>query len=340
VPRTAFVFDRRYGAHDPGPGHPESPHRIEAIRRGLARWKGGAAALDPRPATLEEIAYVHEERYIESVAATAGRAATLFDPDTRASARSFETALLAAGGLLALVEAIQAGRCDSGFALVRPPGHHAERSRAMGFCFFNNVAIAAEHLIRVAGLDRILVIDWDLHHGNGTQNHFYRDSRVLYCSVHQYPYYPGSGSVHEVGEEDGEGYTVNVPLPAGCGDPEYLDVFDRILVPIGLAFAPQFVLVSCGFDCHARDPLGGMRVSTGGLVGLLERVKRIAAQCSQGKLALVLEGGYDLSVLEQAVPMLLDGLASDAPPQEPEGGKPSRDVVGEMRERIGRYWKL
>ena len=216
--RTALVIDDRFQAHDPGPGHPESPARIRAILDALAQYQRSGL--------------VHAPSHIAHVAATAGRPRYAFDADTPTSARSFDTALLAAGGYLALVEAIMAGEVENGFAFVRPPGHHAEPDRAMGFCLFNNVAIAARHLQQRFGIRRVLIVDWDVHHGNGTQDAFFADPDVLYVSAHQYPFYPGTGALDETGEGAGRGFNVNLPLPAGAGDAEYAQLYRQIAAPI------------------------------------------------------------------------------------------------------------
>src|ERR1700732_346452 len=198
-----------------------------------------------------------------------------FDPDTHTSPDSYQTALLAAGGVLTAVEAVMDGAADNAFAIVRPPGHHALPTRAMGFCLFNNVAIAARYLIRRRGLKRVLVIDWDVHHGNGIQDIFYDSSEVLYFSTHQFPFYPGTGALDEIGFGAGAGYTVNAPMPATFGDDEYLRIFDDVLAPVVRQYCPEFILVSSGFDAHFRDPLGGMQVTEAGFAALAQRVKRL-----------------------------------------------------------------
>ena len=251
--KTGIVIDERYTAHETGYGHPERPERISTLLEMVRSHPGpGLVRIDPRPATLEEIALNHDGAHIERVSATAGRASFAFDADTPTSPQSYETALLAAGGLVTLVEAVMEGVVDNGFALVRPPGHHAEHDRAMGFCLFNNVAVAARVLRQRYGLERVLIMDWDLHHGNGTQHSFYDDPVVLYISTHQYPYYPGTGAADEIGREAGAGFTVNVPLRAGSGDSEFVEVFTHVVEPIARQFRPQFVLISAGFDCHRQ----------------------------------------------------------------------------------------
>jgi acetoin utilization deacetylase AcuC-like enzyme len=309
---TGLVIDPRYQEHDTGHGHPERPERIAALSALAA--DATLSRVAPRLATQEELTLVHAEGHFDTVARSSGVARAAFDADTPTSARSFETACLAAGGVLSLIDEVMAGRLQNGFACVRPPGHHAERNRAMGFCLFNNVAIGAAYARARFGLDRVLILDWDVHHGNGTQHMFERDPGVLYVSTHQYPFYPGTGAADEVGEGDGEGYTVNVPLPAGCGDAEYLDAFDSVIEPIVEQYAPQLVLLSAGFDPHNDDPLGGMRVTTPGFAAMTRILLQLAERSAGGRCVAVLEGGYDLHAVHasaRAVVDQLQGRASD-----------------------------
>jgi len=310
--RTAVVIDERYEDHDTGYGHPERAERVAALRQ-LVESLGdtGLIRLEPRPATHEEITLVHDREHLHLVAGTAGGGPQAFDADTPVSSRSYETALLASGGLLALVDAIVAGEVDNGFAMVRPPGHHAEADRAMGFCLFNNIAIAARSLCERHGLDRVLIMDWDVHHGNGTQHSFADDRKVLYVSTHQYPFYPGTGRIEEVGAGEGRGFTLNLPLPAGCGDGEYLDAFVRVIDPVCRQFEPQFVLVSAGFDAHLQDPLASMCVSEEGFACLARVLLRIAAEHADGRFAAVLEGGYDIDGLCRSVARVLDEMRGE-----------------------------
>jgi acetoin utilization deacetylase AcuC-like enzyme len=312
VLRTAVVIDERYEDHETGSGHPERAERIAVLRDLVESLAGsGLIRLEPRPATPEKIALVHSKEYLKLVARTAGSGPAAFDADTPVSSRSYETALLATGGLLALVDTIMADGADNGFALVRPPGHHAEADRAMGFCLFNNVAIAARWLCERHGLDRVVIVDWDVHHGNGTQHSFADDRRVLYVSTHQYPFYPGTGRAEEVGVGEAKGLTVNVPLPAGCGDGEFLDAFLRVIDPVCRQFEPQFVLVSAGFDAHHRDPLAGMRVTDEGFACLARVLLRVAAEWAGGRFAAVLEGGYDLDALRGSVARVLEEMRGE-----------------------------
>jgi acetoin utilization deacetylase AcuC-like enzyme len=327
---TGLVLDDRMLAHDPGAGHPERPDRLRVLHHRFADAPG-LVRLAPRAATEEELALIHTPALIERVAATAGRPAVIFDPDTRTSAQSWEAARLAAGGLLELCDAVLAGAVDNGMALVRPPGHHAERGRAMGFCFFNNVAVAAAHLRR-RGLARILIVDWDLHHGNGTQHVFEHDPDVLYVSTHQYPYYPGTGAVEEVGQGAGGGRTLNLPFPAGFGDHEFGRAFAEAIMPVARQFAPEFVLVSAGFDCDVRDPLGGLAVTPAGIATMAQACVALADECAGGRIAAVLEGGYDLDAIADGVEVVLATLRGARRPVPAVTGDPRR--IDPLLERV------
>ncbi len=340
--RTAVVTDETFLRHDPGPYHPESPARLRAIHRRLAAddLAGRLRHLPARPATREELCRVHTPEHHRRVAATAGREASL-DPDTQTSPDSYRAAELAAGGLLALTEAVVRGEVDNGFALVRPPGHHAERDRAMGFCLFNNVAVAAEHALRALGLTRVAILDWDLHHGNGSMHSFWDRADVLYASAHQYPYYPGTGALDEVGAGPGRGFSLNVPLPCGMGDEEYVAVFREILAPVVAAYRPELILVSAGFDISAGDPLGGMRVTPQGFAWLTGLALEMAAAC-QGRLVLTLEGGYDVEGQATSVAACLQALLGEPPgPPPPRAGVGRAGALLEAVRRVqAPYWKV
>jgi acetoin utilization deacetylase AcuC-like enzyme len=325
VLRTALLIDRRYTEHVIAPGHPESPARMEALLP-LAGDPGreGVVPLAPRAASREEILRVHTEAHFERVRRTAGAAHTFFDADTSAGARTFEIALLAAGGFLEVLDAIADGRCENGFALVRPPGHHAESERVMGFCFFNNVAVGAEHLRR-RGFRRILIVDWDVHHGNGTQEIYLAEPEVFVVSFHEHPCYPGTGRAEERGVGAGLGRTLNVPLPPGSGDAEFLAAYDRLVEPAAREFAPDFVLVSAGFDAHREDPLASMTMTEQGYAALTGRLLALAHDCCGDRLALVLEGGYDLEALAasvKAVLLALRGAGAGARKPAAKGARP------------------
>jgi acetoin utilization deacetylase AcuC-like enzyme len=276
--------------HSNGPGHPESADRLRAIDMMLegSSIRDQLLTLPARDATREELSWVHDEAYVRRVAQTRGVPYTAFDPDTSANAHSFESAVRAAGGVISSVEAVVHGGLTAAFAMVRPPGHHAESGRAMGFCLFNNVAVGAEYALRRMGLERVLVVDWDVHHGNGTMHSFYGTDRVLFFSVHQYPHYPGTGRIDEIGAGPGKGFTVNVPLPAGQGDEEYAAVFQRILLPIAMEYRPHIILVSAGFDIARGDPLADMQVTPAGFARMTELLLDVSAECCPGRLVFTL----------------------------------------------------
>jgi acetoin utilization deacetylase AcuC-like enzyme len=341
--RTALVTDRRYLDHHPGRAHPERPERVEAMidmAEGLKR--DGLTFLAPREATLEELELCHERDYIASVARTAGLDRHAFDADTQTSPQSYRTALLGAGGVLTAAEAVLEGLVDNGFAIVRPPGHHALPARAMGFCLFNNIAIAAAWLLQKRGLERVAIIDWDVHHGNGTQDMFYYSANVLYVSTHQFPHYPGTGSIDEIGEGPGEGFTVNLPMPASFGDPEYLRAFDELILPVCHEFKPEFVLVSAGFDCHFRDPLGSMCVTENGFLAMTRRINRLAAECCEGRVVAALEGGYDLKALADSGQAVIEemGREADEPIAPADDGDRVMPIIERARNARAPMWKM
>lgn len=340
--KTALITDRHYLDHLPGRGHPERPERVKVLidmAGGLHRTR--LERIAPREATTAEVELVHDPRYVALVEQTANRDAYDFDPDTHASRQTYHTSLLAAGGVLTAVDAVLDGEADNSFALVRPPGHHALPDHAMGFCFFNNVAIAAAYLTEVKGLERVMILDWDVHHGNGTQDIFYASPQVLYCSLHQFPHYPGTGSMRELGVDEGGGFTVNLPLAATFGDAEYLSAFDRVVLPVGRQFRPDFILVSAGFDCHFRDPLADMRVTEQGFAAMARRLKRLAAECCKGRMALALEGGYDLEALAGSAREVIDelGREADEPIVESPGDR-ERWLLDKVCKELSPFWNL
>lgn len=321
---TGLVFDPRFLDHRAPYVHPEHPGRLEAILRRLDR-EGLAErcqAVPAREAAPEELARVHTPEYVTAIAATARSDFRELDPDTYTCAASAEAARLAAGGLVDLACLVAEGSLDNGLALVRPPGHHAEAGRAMGFCLFNNVAVAARAALERGAARRVLVVDWDLHHGNGTQHTFWEDPAVLYFSTHQAPFYPGTGMVGDTGGGAGRGFTVNVPWPGGMGDAEYLAAFDRVLLPIARRFEPDLVLVSAGFDAAEGDPLGAMRVSPAGYARMTARLCGLAS----GRVVLALEGGYDLDAIARSAAACLRVLLGEAPPPD-EAAEPAGAAV-------------
>ncbi len=332
---VGVVRDSRFREHRGPEEHPESPDRLIAVDEVIEHRSHALSNLPPREASDEEILRIHRSAHLESISAAVSRAPVHLDPDTYASPRSLEIARLAAGGSIDLARDVARGELESGLAAVRPPGHHAEAHRAMGFCLFNNVAIAAAALRAEEGVERILILDWDVHHGNGTQRSFQEDPNVLYFSTHQYPFYPGTGGPGEAGIGPGEGATVNVPLPAGCNDSVYVGVLQRILVPVTLAFRPEVLLVSAGFDAHRDDPLGGMQVSGDGFAAMAATLRSLADEVCGGRLAYFLEGGYSFSGLRQGAGAVLDAsLAPEAPdlplPVEAPRGSLLDQLVGRV----------
>jgi len=310
--KTGIVKDPIYLEHIRGIPHVESPQRLEVIYQMLEdHFADRLDSIPPRPATQEELAFIHTPEHIKKIASTAGKSFVSLDPDTQTSAKSYEAALMAAGGLFTLIDALPAGRIDNGFALVRPPGHHAEGNRAMGFCLFNNVALAAEYAQKHHGLKKILIVDWDLHHGNGTQRSFWDNDQVLYFSTHQYPFYPGTGGLGEVGSQSAYGYTVNCPLSSGYQDEDFAQIFERVLLPIGRQFKPDLILISAGFDTYYEDPLGAMLVTPKGFARMTRILRLLAEEVCGDRLLLVLEGGYHLEGLHLSVMAVLKELLGE-----------------------------
>ncbi|MBP7146717.1 MAG: histone deacetylase [Acidobacteria bacterium] len=339
--RTLLVHDNAMLQHIPGGAHPERPQRLQAIREDLLRDPPpGVEWVAPSVAPRAAIERVHVPAYLDLLESVRGRS-TWLDGDTGVSAGSIPAMYLAAGAALDAVRAVWHRRADSAFALVRPPGHHSERDRAMGFCLVNNIAVAAALATAELECERVLIVDWDVHHGNGTQQAFYGRRDVLVFNTHQHPLYPGTGRHDETGAGEGEGFTINVPLPPGSGDADFLAVYRDVLVPVADAFRPELVLVSAGFDAHRRDPLANLEMTDDGFAALCAIVRDIAARHASGRVALVLEGGYDLQVLARGVRGCLDVLGGTEPP--PVTGSPTPGaaaVLKAVRSTQGRYWKL
>ena len=328
------VQDARYLRHDAPAGHPERAERLHAVADALDPHRDAIQPLPARPATPDEILRVHDRPLLAQLEQAAARAPGRLDPDTFVSRASHEVALLAAGATIDLALAVAAGRARSGLAAVRPPGHHAEAHRAQGFCLINNVAVAARALQHEAGLGKVLILDWDVHHGNGTQHSFEADPSILYVSLHQFPHYPGTGAFGEAGHGKGTGATVNVPLPAGCGDPEYVGALQRVLVPVAQAFRPEMILVSCGFDAHEDDPLASMRVSEQGYRDMTRVVRALADALCGGRVAFVLEGGYAATGLRAGTRGVIDAMLEEPgqlpAPRNATAGSPLRSVLGQV----------
>ena len=337
--QTGIIYHPDYLKHDTG-SHPERKERLLSILAHLEET--GMIELleliEPRHAELEEIQYIHTPEYIEKARRYAEHEIQL-DMDTVLCKDSFNVALLAAGGAITAVNAVL-DKADSSFALVRPPGHHAEPDRGMGFCIFNNIAIAARHAQK-KGKKRVLIVDWDVHHGNGTQEAFYDDPSVLYFSTHQYPHYPGTGWLDEVGSGDGKGYNINVPLPAGTDDAGFIAAFEEILVPSALEFRPDIVLISAGQDAGAGDGLAGMKMSVNGFAELAYIVRSIAKETSDGRIAAALEGGYDLKLLAHSVSAILEVFLGKEP--EKKEYIPStriRERLDEVKKVQSEFWRF
>ena len=340
-----LIHSDRFAEHQTPPGHPERPERAEVMDAVAARWRErGVEIVAPRAATTEQLARVHDREFIRQMSETAGRARQI-DPDTYTSPESHEIALLAAGAAIDAVERVMGDSHKAAMALVRPPGHHAERDRAMGFCLFNNVAVAAAHA-RAQGAAKVAIVDYDVHHGNGTQHIFETDPHVLYISTHQFPYYPGTGAADEVGREAGKGFTVNVPLEVGAVDEDYQLAFSAIVVPVLRQFEPDLLMVSAGFDAHERDPLGGMRVSTAAFGAMTLELRAVAEECCRGRIMSVLEGGYDLQALTASIDAVLEAHAAPAVPAPvvwPASGVRSdrgQRALTTVREALRPYWTV
>ncbi len=322
--KVGFVYDPIYLKHDTGQ-HPENAERLQAIISHLERTglKQQLTPIKPRPATIAELSLVHQEQYISDIREIAQRGggwlAAGLAADTVMSIDSYEAALYAAGGAIKATESVMNGEVNSAFALIRPPGHHATSSMAMGFCLFNNVAIAVKHALTKYELERILIIDFDVHHGNGTQDAFYDNPQVLYISTHQYPHYPGTGSTEETGSGTAKGTTVNIPLPGGCGDAEYQQVFEQIVVPAAKRFRPQLILVSAGYDPHWADQLSMMQVSVTGFALMVKIIRELAEELCGGRLAFCLEGGYHLDALAASVKATFEVLLGKTNIEDPLG---------------------
>jgi acetoin utilization deacetylase AcuC-like enzyme len=332
--RLAVVEDPRYREHVGPRGHPERPERLAAVGAAIAARREPLVRLAPRPADDGELLRVHAPEHLRRMREAAARAPASLDPDTYVAARSESVARLAAGGVVDLARAVLRGEFAAGLAAVRPPGHHAEAARAMGFCLYHTVAVAARALQAEEGAPRLLVLDWDVHHGNGTQHAFEDDPSVLYFSMHQFPYYPGTGDFDEAGAGRGLGATVNVPMPAGCGDAEYVGVAQRVLAPAARWFRPDAILVSCGFDAHRDDPLASMEVSRAGFFAIAAIARALAAELCGGRLVYALEGGYSPTGLAEGTAAVLDAtLAPEAPRVgvvEMPGGSTLRRLVDQV----------
>ena len=341
----ALIHSERFAEHQTPPGHPERPERAEVMDALANRWRDrGMEIVAPRAATREQLARVHDTDYIRRISETAGRAKSL-DADTYTSPESYEIALLAAGAVVDGVERVIGGPHRAAVALVRPPGHHAERDRAMGFCLFNNVAVAAAHA-RAQGVGKVAIVDYDVHHGNGTQHIFESDPNVLYISTHQYPYYPGTGAADEIGRGPGIGFTVNLPLEVGAVNEDYRFVSAQVILPVLRQFRPDVILISAGFDAHERDPLAGMRLTTDAFGAMTMELRAVAEECCDGRIAAVTEGGYDLRALNDSINAVVAALAAKDVNPNPwpaaDGASPSRGraAAAATKTALSKHWKF
>jgi len=340
---VSLITHPDYARHLTGTGHPERPARLEAILAALSgdEWEEHLRRLEPEGVDPHLLRAVHAGRYIEAVQALAGNGGGRLDPDTVVSPASYDVGLLAAGGAVAAVREAIATSAPA-FALVRPPGHHARPGGGMGFCLFNNAACAAE-AARSLGRRRVFILDWDVHHGNGTQEIFYRRGDVLFCSLHQERWYPGTGEIEETGEGEGAGFTVNLPLPAGTGDQGYRHAFEEVVLPLLQAFIPDILIISAGYDAHHADPLGGMLLTAPGFASLT----RLVLAHHAGPVAAVLEGGYDLTALSRSAAATLRILAGaeappleDTPPEAEIGYAAVRSRVHDIRRVVRDFWSI
>ena len=339
MPAVGLVYDPLYLEHD-NAHHPENAERLRAVVR-LLEESGLPArlcSLAARDAAVDELAFIHDRDYVDSVRQAAERGDVWMDPDTYVCHRSYDAALRAAGGCLVAVDAVMAGEVESAFCLVRPPGHHATPWRAMGFCLFNNVAIAVEHARRRHGLHRVAVVDFDVHHGNGTNDAFYFDPDVLYFSTHQSPFYPGGGHWQETGDGEGKGATVNVPLPAGTGDAVFERIWKGLLTPVLRRFKPELLLISAGYDGHFADPLAGLALSAAGYYDIVAGLRDLARELCDGRLMITLEGGYDLIALAWSIRGSLEALLDEERTPDPLGrrDRPQPHIIDDLLSAVAK----
>jgi acetoin utilization deacetylase AcuC-like enzyme len=351
--KTAIIYTPKYLDHKSGHGHPESPKRLKWIMKELHNSglleSGKCSLIEPKPAKTEDVELVHDSDYVRLVKKVSERGGGVLDlSDTVVSVKSFDTALFAVGGAINAVNLVMEKKFRNAFALVRPPGHHAGPYYALGFCLFNNVAIAAMHLLKNFSLDRILILDVDTHHGNGTQEIFYETDKVLYVSLHHDPEgFPGTGFADEVGEDQGVGYTVNIPFPFRIDDRIYLEAVDQIVLPVVRQYKPQFILVSAGFDGHYSDPIGELSLSIFSYVKTFEKILALASKLCNGKLVAVLEGGYSkefLGTITAAVIAKMSAVTYSVQDRQlaatPRIKKRAKETINEVKNIQSSFWNL
>ena len=340
--KTGIVKHPLYLEHKTGIMHPENPYRLESIYTMLESRDFGGALVDiqPRFAKLTELLLVHDPGYVDRVLDSAEKAQVRFDPDTVTSPKTYKAAWMAAGGVMEAIRAVLTEKVRNAFALILPPGHHALKDRAMGFCIFNNLAIGARYALNDQGLNRVMIVDWDLHHGNGIQDIFYDDPHVLYVSVHRYPYFPWTGGMEEIGEGEGKGFNVNVPLEHGCSDSDYANIFRHLLLPLTRRFRPEIILVAAGFDIHHGDPLRSMNVTEAGFARMTQLLMEMASELCGKRLVLALEGGYNSEALRDSVATVLWELAGRSVINKEEMRLVEDARYGTIEKTIGQVKKI
>jgi len=344
--KPGIIKDRTFLLHSPDHPHVENPERLIAINQMLEGEKllNELTVLTPRFATNDEIELIHPPIYVKEIEETSQNESSQLDGDTYTSRETFKSALLAAGSTIECVEKTFRGEVPSSFAFIRPPGHHAEKDRAMGFCIFNNIAIGAQYALKKLGLNKIAIVDFDLHHGNGTQNAFYKTDEVLFISSHQFPHYPGTGSMKELGSGKGEGYTINIPLPVGFGDTEYSTIYWEIINPVLKEYNPDLILISAGFDTYISDPLSGMEITGEGFYDIVSAIRDASQKCCDGKMIFALEGGYSpIGLKEGCFNVLKCMLGHKHEPKESIKSKLSENftsTVENIKSNIKNYWNI